>query len=313
MTTADKKKITVIGATNTDIAGECLFPMVLSDSNIGKVSVSLGGVGHNIALSAALLGASVSFITAFGSDQFGKIAVSSLEDKMDISSSLFSKGRSGVYLFVTDHRGEMHVAVNDMSVTDEITPLFIEARRSLISSSPIVVLDANLSEETILEASSMAGGLVVAEAVSTLKASRIIPSFNNIDILKSNRMELEFLSGVGAKDDKSIRKAAMVLIDKGVKSVLVTSGTCGSYYVSRERFIRSGIREVDVATTNGAGDSFLGGFVAAMGEGMDIPEAMRIASASASLAVSSLETVPSCMNMKMARELAKEIEIEELS
>ncbi|MGN1164486.1 MAG: PfkB family carbohydrate kinase, partial [Candidatus Ornithospirochaeta sp.] len=68
----EKKKITVIGATNTDIAGECLFPMVLSDSNIGKVRVSLGGVGHNIALSSSLLGASVSFITAFGDDTFGK-------------------------------------------------------------------------------------------------------------------------------------------------------------------------------------------------------------------------------------------------
>ena len=29
-----ERRILVIGATNTDIAGECFFPMVLEDSNI---------------------------------------------------------------------------------------------------------------------------------------------------------------------------------------------------------------------------------------------------------------------------------------
>ena len=39
----ERKDIVVIGATNTDISGKCLYPLVMSDSNIGKVTTSLGG------------------------------------------------------------------------------------------------------------------------------------------------------------------------------------------------------------------------------------------------------------------------------
>ena len=308
-----KKNITVIGATNTDIAGECLSPMVISDSNIGKVSVSLGGVGHNIALSLSYLGSDVSFVTAFGNDNFGRNAISSLEDKMDITQSLFSKGRSGVYLFVVDEKGEMHVAVNDMGITDEITPAFIASRRELISSSPILVLDANLSQDTIYEASSSASGIVVADAVSTLKASRLEKSYPYINILKPNRMELSYLSGMEVFDDSSLKRAAYALLDKGVESLLVTWGTKGSFYVSRKRFLHAGIRKVNVANTNGAGDSFLGGFVAAISRGMEERDAMRIASSAAAFASSSKETVPADMNMKEVERLSKEIEVEELS
>ncbi|MGN1163297.1 MAG: PfkB family carbohydrate kinase, partial [Candidatus Ornithospirochaeta sp.] len=191
--------------------------------------------------------------------------------------------------------------------------LFIKGKRDLIASSDILVLDANLGDETILEAASSVSCLVVAEAVSTIKASRLVPSYPYIDILKSNRMELEFLSGIEVEDQSSLRKAASVLIEKGVGAILVTCGTSGAYYVSNNRFIRAGIRKVDVANTNGAGDAFLGGFVAAVGEDMDEFDAMRIASAAASLASSSLETVPRGMNMEIVKEISKETKVEELS
>ena len=67
----ERREIIVIGATNTDISGKCLYPLVMEDSNLGKVSISLGGVAHNIALNLSLLGKNVTFITSLGSDVFG--------------------------------------------------------------------------------------------------------------------------------------------------------------------------------------------------------------------------------------------------
>ena len=88
----EKKDIVIIGATNTDISGKCLYPLVMSDSNIGKISTSLGGVGHNIALNLSRMGKDVSFITSLGSDNFGANARKELESVMDISNSVFFHG-----------------------------------------------------------------------------------------------------------------------------------------------------------------------------------------------------------------------------
>ena len=96
----DRKEILVIGATNTDISGKCLYPLVMGDSNIGKVTTSLGGVGHNIALNLSRMGKEVSFITSLGSDNFGCNARNELKDVMDISHSVFFDGPSGVYLYM---------------------------------------------------------------------------------------------------------------------------------------------------------------------------------------------------------------------
>ena len=84
----ERREIIVIGATNTDISGKCLYPLVMEDSNLGKVSMSLGGVAHNIALNLSLLGKNVTFITSLGSDVFGDNGRREMENIMDISEQL---------------------------------------------------------------------------------------------------------------------------------------------------------------------------------------------------------------------------------
>ena len=49
----------VIGGVNIDIGGHSFQPLIPADSNPGKISVSLGGVGRNIAHNLSLLGTDV--------------------------------------------------------------------------------------------------------------------------------------------------------------------------------------------------------------------------------------------------------------
>ena len=56
----------VVGGVNMDIGGTPLAPLVRQDSNPGRVRMSLGGVGRNIAHNMALLGLDVRMITALG-------------------------------------------------------------------------------------------------------------------------------------------------------------------------------------------------------------------------------------------------------
>ena len=58
--------IAVIGSVNMDIGGYSDRPLTAGDSNPGRVRMSLGGVGCNIARNLALLGVKVRFLTALG-------------------------------------------------------------------------------------------------------------------------------------------------------------------------------------------------------------------------------------------------------
>lgn len=306
-------RIVVIGATNTDIAGQCLYPMVLEDSNIGTVTISIGGVGHNTAMNLAKLGEDVTFITALGSDILSYNARKEMENLMDISSSLIAEGRSGVYLYVADENGDMHVAVNDMSVTDKLTKEFIEEKREIIENSPYLVLDANLREETIHTASSIAKGKVIIDAVSTLKVPKLKSSLSNIDVLKLNRMELETLSELPASTEAEIKEASLKLLSLGVKAVITTVGSKGAYYLDKSQFLHSEIAKVRSSNTNGCGDAFLSGFVSALSRDIDIKKALKFASATAGVAAESADTIAKNMEKSLVQNLAKEIKVEELS
>ena len=54
----------VVGGVNVDIGGASFAPLVGADSNPGKVSVTLGGVGRNIAHNLRLMGTDVRMMTA---------------------------------------------------------------------------------------------------------------------------------------------------------------------------------------------------------------------------------------------------------
>ena len=309
----ERREIIVIGATNTDISGKCLYPLVMEDSNLGKVSMSLGGVAHNIALNLSLLVKNVTFITSLGSDVFGDNGRREMENIMDISHSVFFDGRSGVYLYVADDKGELVVAVNDMEAVKEISPSFLETKKEIIEDSSFLILDANLEEESILSASKMAHGLVICDAVSTLKAGRLKSSYPYIDILKPNLKELEYLSGVEIEDESSIKEAGLKLISQGVGAILVTAGDKGAYYISKKSFFHAYGRKLEVKNTNGAGDSFLSGFVFALSEGMDEKEALKMAISAAEITIMEENTVSKKMERERLYVLSKEMKVEELS
>ncbi|MCD8330678.1 MAG: PfkB family carbohydrate kinase, partial [Lachnospiraceae bacterium] len=66
------EKITVVGAVNVDICGKSDQLLKAEDSNPGRVTISMGGVGRNIAHNLRLLEQKVSLVTVFGDDGNGQ-------------------------------------------------------------------------------------------------------------------------------------------------------------------------------------------------------------------------------------------------
>ena len=63
-----KLSVAVVGGVNVDIAGTRDTKLLSGDSNPGRVTVTLGGVGRNIAENLSRLGNRVQLITALGGD-----------------------------------------------------------------------------------------------------------------------------------------------------------------------------------------------------------------------------------------------------
>lgn len=118
--------VAVIGASNVDISATSLSPLVSGDSNPGKVEISFGGVGRNIAENLCRLGQSVSLITAYGEDPFGQMLRAQAQELgLDVSLSLRDERMSSsLYVCVNQPEGEMAVAVSDMEVCGGLSPDF---------------------------------------------------------------------------------------------------------------------------------------------------------------------------------------------
>ena len=110
--------IAVVGGVNMDIGAVSDAPLVARDSNPGRVTTSLGGVGRNIAHNLCLLGEQVSMITVLGQDGFAQSVRENAADiGLDLShSATIPGGRTGTYLFIDGCDGDMALAVNDMAI-----------------------------------------------------------------------------------------------------------------------------------------------------------------------------------------------------
>ena len=119
--------IAVVGGVNMDIGAVSDAPLVARDSNPGRVTTSLGGVGRNIAHNLCLLGEQVSMITVLGQDSFAQSVRENAADiGLDLShSATIPGGRTGTYLFIDGCDGDMALAVNDMAIYEHITPEFL--------------------------------------------------------------------------------------------------------------------------------------------------------------------------------------------
>ena len=110
--------VTVVGGMNMDIGGWPSEELVAQDSNPGRVRMSPGGVGRNIAHNMSLMGLDVRLLTAFGDDVYAqKLAAVCGELGIDISQSpVIPGGHTSTYLFINDQQGDMQLAVSDMDI-----------------------------------------------------------------------------------------------------------------------------------------------------------------------------------------------------
>lgn len=288
----------VVGGVNMDIGGVSAAPLVRADSNPGAVRISLGGVGRNIAHNMALLGVDVRLLTAFGDDAHAqRIAASCGELGIDISRALQVPGeRTSTYLFIADERGEMALALSDMDIYRHITPAFLSSRAQLLQNAQLVVVDANIPEESIQWLAQHVTPPLFADPVSTAKADKLRPVLGRLHTLKPNRMEAELLSGVPITDEASLNRAADALLGTGLRRVFISLGAEGVFAADRSGRVQLPCLPAELVNATGCGDAFMAAIAWAYLRGTDLADTARAGLAASSIAMESRETINPAMS-----------------
>jgi len=106
-----------------------------------------------------------------------------------------------------------------------------------------------------------------------------------VDLLTPNRVEAQILSGMPIDGPEAAIGAAQAIRAAGARVVVVTLGALGSVAVTATATIRGEAFPVAAVDTVGAGDAFNGSLAAALARGFPLEDALRWASAAASLSV----------------------------
>lgn len=117
--------------------------------------------------------------------------------------------------------------------------------------------------------------------------ARALPDrlLKRISVLTPNESEAELLTGIAVGNVASAKKAAAALLDKGVRTVVITLGPRGALIADQDgsRMVRG--FKVKAVDTTAAGDVFNGALAVALAENQSIDDSVRFANAAAALSV----------------------------
>ena len=257
-----------------DLSATLADAFIAADSNPGHIDVGYGGVARNIAHNLALLGARTQLLTVFGGDLFGGLLHDYCKQQgIDVHlSERESSLRSGIYVCINNHGGEMIAAVADTEAIRAITPEWLTKRSGEINMSDFIVADTNLTEDSIRWLMENVTAPLFIDGVSSTKAHRVINALRKAKLPYLHTLKLNLKEALAVTETATYGEAAQKLIDLGVAHVYITLSGEGVYCRNAtEEWVFPALPG-DIVNTTGAGDAFLAGVVYAHAKGIDFPQ-----------------------------------------
>lgn len=251
-----------------------------------------GGKGGNQAVSAARAGAPVRMIGAVGADEFGNALLGNLAVRgVDASLvAVLDDQKSGMSVAIFDGEGD-YGAVIVSGANLALDPSQLSAEPTNWQQANWLVLQSEITEVVNLEGARLmraAGGKVILNAAPARPVSQAL--LDHVDILVVNAIEAEMLSGTAAVETLAGAMSAAESLLERCTAVVVTAGGEGCAYADATGVrISLPAQKVEVESTHGAGDEFIGALTAALFAGMPVQKALASANRAAALLVSTPE------------------------
>ncbi|WP_277287073.1 carbohydrate kinase [Sneathia sanguinegens] len=304
--------ILVIGACNLDLQGIPNENLKFHDSNIGKINVGLGGVGRNIAVNLKKLMSNVNFITVLGENFYSNKILDDLNIKRINTSDILRVPDDSIsmYLSILDENGEMLAGVSDMNILRYLTPEFLRTKEELIKNSEIIVIDTNIPRESIEYIANLKHGKqkLIVDTVSIKKAAKISNILDKIDVLKTNKLEIEALFDRTFRNKKEIRQAMRELIAKGVKNIYLTLGHEGVLAMNSKKSLKLPLPLIkNVVDVTGAGDIFTATLVFCTKNELSLSKTAKVSQAASTIKIAQHGTVPENFSFDILNEQVKKL------
>lgn len=254
-----------------------------------------GGKGANQAVAAARLGAQVSMIGCVGSDAYGEaLRGALLAEQIDCQAVSTVDGSSGVALIVVDDNSQNTIVIVP-GANGALTTEVIDRFDSVIRAADVLICQLEVPDASVGHALKRGRELGKTVILNPAPASRPLPSdwYASIDYLIPNESEASALSGLSVDSLDTAQAAATRLIALGAGKVIITLGAQGSLFADGQRFEHFPAPVVKAVDTTAAGDTFVGGFAAALAAGQDEVSAIRFGQVAAALSVTRAGAQPS--------------------
>lgn len=257
-----------------------------------RFDIGFGGKGANQAVAARRCGADVSMVARVGNDLFGTATVRNFESmSIDASHVRVVDGvSSGVAPIFVDPGGQNRIIVVK-GANDELTPGDVDEAASLLSQADCIVLQFEVPLETVIHTARFAATHGIRCIVNPAPALPInLKKLAGVDYFIPNETEAEALTGLSLHTDAQIEACARVLLEEGVRRVILTLGPRGALLAGHDAMeLVSGFR-VDTKDSTGAGDAFIGSFATFLVEGIPEREALSRANLYAALSTTRVGT-----------------------
>ncbi len=283
--------ILIVGSNNTDMMVKTnKFPREGETVLGGKFVMTQGGKGSNQAVSAARLGANVTFVTKVGNDLFGKHTLENLKlEGIDTSQIVVDENEaSGIALITVNESGENKIVVSPgANMNLQVADLLNIDKYILLADVVLIQLEIPMETvEFIAEKAKKYGKKVILNPAPATKLSDKL--LDGLYLITPNQSEAELLIGHEITDEDPLRRSADLLRLKGVKNVIFTLGEKGvflSNQITSQYFDSPRVKVID---TTAAGDVFNGALATGISNGKEWKESITNAINAASISVTKI-------------------------
>lgn len=280
-------KVIIAGSINQDIVVLAHHHPKIGETVFGSnLKYFPGGKGANQAIASAKFGAKTVMLGKVGGDIFGEQLIAFLK-KQNIDTKILVENNAPTGIAIITVAGQTSdntivvvPGANFLFTAQDIKDVSLEKGDILVSQLEIPIETV----EAFFRKGREAGTINVFNPAPAHIISKSL--LDIVDILILNETELNSISGmlVDVDSEESIKNAVQKIKNNNL-TIVVTIGDRGVIAFTDGEIIKVPGRKVKVIDTTGAGDCFVGTFVASMARGKNFTESLAFANIAASISV----------------------------
>lgn len=304
------RDVVVVGGANTDylVRGKKL-PRQGETVEGDVFQYAAGGRGVNQAVAAARMGARVAFVGRVGNDDRGDQIIREL-DREGIDTTFISRTDrrpTGAALVMVDENGDKQIQIapganHDMTLED------VERAAGAIRSAKVLLTQLEIPVNVVEAALTIADENATKTILDPAPGQPLEHAFlRHVHIIRLNAGEGRVFTGVRSHNRSSARQAAGVLLERGVRSVIIQAGNQGHLVVERDGEWWIPYMPVQSLDVTGAGDAFAGALAAQLASDVDLLSASIFANGASILATTKVGAQANLPSYDEVRDYLKRI------